>query len=403
MADLDMVAIAAATKQQYTQRKFYELGYPKNPAWAMIKKSTDMVGDNKVVALRYATTQGRGHKFSAAQANKQPSAYARFTVTTTSDYSTANITGETIAKANGNAGALIKALSKEIDSATLACTRAIATELFHNGGGARGQATFSGTQATLLNIGDATNFERGMTIVTSTADGTSGAVKAGSVQLVNVDRDAGILTANQAWSTGIPTVANSDYLFQDGDFGQGLKGFAAWVPTTKPTAGDNFFGLDRSQDTYRLAGLRVTGLGGPIEETLIQAAALLVREGSRPDTVFMNPLDLANLVKALGAKVIYDRVSAIDMPEVGFQSVKVIGPGGGIDVVAELNCPKGYAYMLQMDTWSFESAGEAPGILAADGVSPILRVSNADSYEVRIGYYGQVICEAPNYNCVITL
>jgi hypothetical protein len=59
--------------------------------------------------------------------------------------------------------------------------------------------------------------------------------------------------------------------------------------------------------------------------------------------------------------------------------------------------------MLQMDTWSFESAGEAPGILAADGVSPILRVSNADSYEVRIGYYGQVICEAPNYNCVITL
>lgn len=403
MADLDMNAVGAVLKQQYTQRKFYELGYAKNPAWAMIAKKTDFVGDNKVVGLRYAYTQGRGHDFGTAQANKQPSAYGRFTVTRVADYSTANITGETIRAANGQAGALIKALSKEIDSATMSCTRAIATELFHNGGGSRGTATFSTTAATLANTADVTNFEKGMTIVASANDGTSGSLRTGSVQLTAVNRGTGVLTANVNWSTGISGITNGDYLFQAGDFGKGIKGFPAWVPSTAPTAGDNFFGLDRSVDTYRLAGVPVSGGGGPIEETLIQAAALLVREGSRPDVCFMNPLDVANFVKALGTKVIYDRVQAYEMADVGFQSVKVIGPSGAIDVVADLNCPKGTALMLQLDTWSFESAGEAPGILAEDGVSPILRNATADSYEVRIGYYGQLICEAPGYNAIITL
>jgi len=30
-------------------------------------------------------------------------------------------------------------------------------------------------------------------------------------------------------------------------------------------------------------------------------------------------------------------------------------------------------------------------------------VSNLDAYEVRIGYYGQIGCTAPGYNCRITL
>lgn len=402
MADLDMNALGAVVKQKYTQRKFYELGYSKNPAWAMVQKKTDFGGDNKVVALRYGTTQGRGHDFSQAQANKRPSAYGRFTVTTVSDYSTANITGEAIRKAKGDANSIINALSKEIDSATMVCSRAIATEMFHNGGGARGSATFSGSTATLATVQDVTNFDVGMTLVASANDGSSSAhtLLAGSAEILSINPGTGAMVM----TTTIPAAwTGTCYLFQAGDFQNGLKGFPAWTPATAPTAGDNFFGLDRSVHTYRLAGVPVTGGGGPIEETLIQAAALLVREGSRPDVCFMNPLNVAAFVKALGSKVIYDRVAAYEMADVGFQSVKVIGPAGAIDIVADLNCPYGTAHMLQLDTWSFESAGEAPGILAEDGVSPILRNATADSYEVRIGYYGQLICEAPGYNAIITL
>ena len=32
-----------------------------------------------------------------------------------------------------------------------------------------------------------------------------------------------------------------------------------------------------------------------------------------------------------------------------------------------------------------------------------LRVGNADALEIRIGYYGNLICSAPGWNCTVSL
>jgi len=406
---LDTTALAAVLKTQYTQSKVNNLVYPSSPVFAAIKKKTDFVGSNKVVALQYGSPQGRGISFASGLANVSTSSYGKFTVTRIKDYAFGQVDGEAVDAAGTDAGSLLNALKKEIDNAMYTAGRNIATMLFRNGGGARGQISSgsnTGTATiTLANTNDVTNFEVGMVLNTSTTDGTSGAKKSGTVTLTAVNRNTGTLTASGNWTAGIATAAASDYIFQNGDFeatNSALAGLAAWVPATDPTA-TTFFGLDRSVDVTRLGGLRYTAnAGGPIEETLIKCAAQLAREGAKPDMAVLNPIDFGNLVVALGNKVVYDRLASSDEPSIGFKSVQLMGATGPIDIVPDLNCPSGAGWMLTKSTWSFETLKGAPRILNLDG-NDMRASATADSYLFRIGYYGNLICEAPGYNAYFGL
>jgi hypothetical protein len=132
-----------------------------------------------------------------------------------------------------------------------------------------------------------------------------------------------------------------------------IKGLLAWLPSSSPASGDNFFSVDRSNDASRLAGIRFDGSPMPIEEALISAASRLAREGGKPDYCFMSYSKYADLEKALGSKVQY-----IDMkvnPEIAFRGVVINGPRGPIKVVPDQNCPNDRAFMLQMNTWKLYS------------------------------------------------
>lgn len=416
MANLDTTALSAVLKTKYTQKAVRNLCYPKNAFFAMVQKRTDFNGKNKVVAFQNGSPQGLGTSVANAQAGKTASVYNAVTVTRNAYYVTASVTGEAIRASKGDTGALIEGLTREVDNAYYSIVRQISAALFRNGGGAIGQIS-SGSSVgtatiTLSTPADVVNFEVGMKLSASVDDGTaagglrsSGAV----VTLTGIDRDLGTLTASGNWSSGIAAVAAGDYLFRNSNAGTGtsdynavLKGVPAWCPATAPGGSDSFFGLNRSSDATRLAGIRYNGNGGPIEETLIEAAARAVRESAQPTHVWMNPLDASNLVKALGSKVLYDRSKSLDDPDFAFSSIKLIGPAGDLDVVRDLNVPKGTCFMTQTDAWYLESAGDMPSILDDDGLT-IIRSATSDDYEVRIGYYGQLICEAPGWNVNITL
>lgn len=406
---LDTTAIAAVLKTQYTQPKVNNLVYPESPVFAAIKKRTDFVGDNKVIALQYGNPQGRGADFATGLANISTSVYKKFTVTRKKDYAFGRVDGEAVDAAGTDAGALLNALKKEIDNAFYTAGRSIAAGMFRNGGGARGQISSTSNTATatitLANPNDIVNFEVDMVLNTSLTDGTSGAKKAGTVTVLSVDRDAGTITATGNWTAGIGTAAASDYIFQNGDFeavNSMFSGIAAWVPATAPSA-TAFYGVDRSVDPTRLGGLRYTAnAGGAIEETLIKCSARLAREGAMPDMAVLNPIDLGNLVVALGNKVVYDRVKSSDNPDIGFKSVSLMGAKGPIDVVSDLNCPSGGGWMLTKKTWCFETLKGAPRILNLDG-NDMRASASADSYIFRIGYYGNLTCDAPGWNAYFQL
>jgi hypothetical protein len=410
MASLDTTALSAVLKVQYTQKKVNSLIYPESPLFAMLPKRTDFYGKNKPVIFHYGNPQGRGYDFASGLANRTASKYNGPTVTRIKDYAFGEVDGEAVDAAKNDAGALLVALKKEIDNAFYTAGRSIAKDLFRNGGGARGQisaASAVGTPTiTLANINDIVNFEVGMVLNVSATDGTSGSKRAGTVTVTAVDRDLGTITASGNWTAGIAAAAAGDYIFQNGDFEatkQGMSGLAAWIPATAPTAGDSFFGFDRSVDVVRTAGVRYTaGAGGPIEETLIQCAARLAREGGKPDVVVMNPIDVANLIVALGSKVMYDRAASNDAPEIGFDLPVLVTPTGKLKIVSDLNCPQGAGWMLTLKMWCFETLLGAPRILNLDG-NDMRASATSDSYIFRIGYYGNLTCEGPGWNAYFTL
>jgi len=409
MPILDMTALSPVLKIQYTQGKVNNLVYPESPVFAKMKKRTDFVGESKKIAFQYGSPQGRASAFSVGLANITPSTYGSLLLTRAKDYAFGEVQGEAIDAAGNDAGALLIALKTEIDSAFYTIGRSIANSLFAEGGGARGRiSTATVLASTLLVLTDknsVVNFEKGMILNLSATNGTTGSKRTGTLTVMAVDRDAGTLTLNANINT-VTGAAHNDFIFQNGDFETVRSlptGIPGWIPRTAPTGGDNFFGIDRSVDPVRLAGVRYTSsAGGPIEETLIQCNARLAREGAKPDVAILNPMDYANLVVQLGNKVIYDRLGSDSDPKFGFETVKMMGAKGPIMVVPDLNCPTGEGWMLTMSTWNFESLKGAPRILNADG-NDMRANATSDSYIFRIGYYGNFSCTAPGWNAYFQL
>lgn len=317
------------------------------------------------------------------------------------DYSIASIDNETLEASKGNANAFMEAATTEIDGAMQSITRSLAIALYGSGSGSIGQcnASVSSTSLQLKNPNDVTNFEVGMELVFSTADG-GGSLKSGSVTVNGIDRDTGELTVDAltAIDSGAGVAAN-DFIFQEGDYDEKISGLRAWVPNSAPSSSP-FFSVDRTADVTRLGGIRFDGSSMPIEEALISAASRAAREGAKPSHCFMNYVDFANLEKALGSKVQY--VDLKVKADIGFRGILVNGPRGPINVVPDQNCPSGRAFMLQLDVWKLYSLGKCPRILDSDGLK-MLRESSADAVQVRVGYYAQVGCRAPGWNVNILL
>lgn len=397
---LDTTSFASALKVHYTSDRIENMVYSDNPFLALVPKMEKFGGKNLPIPIIYGNPQGRSAAFATAQANKTSSKIKDFVLTRASDYSLASITNEVIEASQGDANAFMEAATTEIDGAIQAATRSLAIAMYGSGSGSIGQcnASVTGTSLQLKNINDVTNFEVGMKIVFSTADG-GGSIKAGSVTVNNVDRGSGLLTVDAL--SGIASgsgVAANDYIFVQGDYDSKIKGLAAWVPSSTPSS-TAFFGVDRSVDT-RLGGLRYDGTSQPIEEALVDAAALAAREGAKLTHAFINFVDFASLEKALASKVQY-----IDLkvnPQIGFRGIVIQGPRGPINVIPDQNCPSGVCYMLKLDSWKLYSLGKAPKLLEGDGMR-MLRESAADAVEVRVGYYAQLGCNAPGYNIRVAL
>lgn len=400
---LDMTSFDAALKQHYTDNRVQNMTYQDNPLLALMPKYENFGGRNLPIPIIFGDPQNRSATFSTAISQNTSSQLTDFVLVRAKDYSIANIDNETLEASQGNANAFLEAATVEIDGAIHSAARSLAVSMYGTGSGKIAQISSSSSVAsatiTLSNINDITNFEVGMILVASATNG-GGSVKAGTASVVGVDRDLGTVTFSAALSSLIVPVAVNDFLFQQGDYDLKIKGLLAWLPSSAPISGDNFFSVDRSADTSRLAGIRFDGSSMPIEEALVSAASRVAREGGKPGYCFVNYIKYADLEKALGSKVQY-----IDLKvnaDIGFRGMQINGPRGVIKVVPDQNCPSERGFMLQLDMWKLYSLKKAPRIIDTDGLK-WLRQQSSDGVQVRVGYYAQLGCNAPGYNANINL
>lgn len=370
------------------------------------------------VPLEYGNPQGRAHTFANAQNQQTATSLVSYFVYVISDYQLVTITNLLMEQTKSDAGAFVDAAKLQMDGGFRNITNNIAFELFGDGTGTRGiigsGVLVSGStyDITLSNAQQVVQFEVGMLLVNYTVSAsTISAISSTTASIISVDRANGVIrvtasAADSSWTTaGKGLGINGDIVAGTISAGTNLalSGLAAWLPKATPGATDNFWGVNRSTDPTRLAGCRYDASSYTIEEGMTNALAFLNREGGKPDLAIMDFASYAALVNALGAKVQYVQVNH-DEVEVAFEGITFQSAYGRVTVLADRSCPPQTCYLLTMDTFKLRSLGKVPHILTygMEGLEG-LRVGNADALEIRIGYYGNLICSAPGWNCVVTL
>lgn len=415
----------AALKELYTDDKDYmkNIVYSKNPWLAMVPKNESpdgFAGKYIPVPLEYGNPQGRAHQFVNAQNQQTASDVVSYFVYAIQDYQLVTITNLLMEQTKSNAGAFVDEASRTLDNGFKNISNNMAFELFSGGTASRGVIgtavlASSVVTITLSNAQTVVQFEVGMTLQNSTTDGgaantVSSAIDA--IQLTSVNRGTGVIVGTVVQGDGTTFLA-AHFLQVLGDVGSagastiagllGLSGMAAWVPSSDPSAGDNFWGVDRTADPTRLAGLRYNASSQSISEGLTSALAYGNREGASFDLIVIDFLSYSTLINELGAKVQYVMLEH-DEVEVAFEAIHFHSAYGKIPVLADRSQPSQLAYCLTRDTWKLRTLGKAPHILTygMEGLEG-LRVGTADALEIRIAYYGNLICSAPGYNMVVSL
>jgi len=376
------------------------------PLTKMLTKRSDFSGSKFPLPVIYDDMAGRSASFTVAQTNNNAMPNTRFEIDIVKNYCLADIETEALLRCRNEKGAFINALTGPIDAAINTLSNDIERSLFLDGSGSLGvvSSIAGDLVVTLTNAGDALNFVVGGKYVA--ADTTASALRSATASTVSsVDYSAGTVTFSAAISGKMAAQAG-DYLFQEGDYAAAsarnkVKGLAAWLPTTAPTGGDSFFGVDRSVNTDRLAGVRYSGSSGAIEESIISGASKLcgVSPQAVPDKGLCSFATFRKAVLEMGSQVQRNPGGSAAS---GFSSLSVYGPKGEIVLVPSAFCPDDKIYLLQANTWMIASMNELVHIISHDGLRIRAR-DTADAFEVRVGSWAQLACKAPGCNAVITL
>jgi hypothetical protein len=414
MAGDTLTTADAILKQHYASGPLLNLAAQQNTTYGLLTKknkrtNTSGGGRSWTQPIRISYPGGGSADFATAMAaTNNASGFGVFTVTRKSHYRLAKMSTELVEATDTGAEDAFEDMIDELDRGIEAEANYLNFRLFRSQGGSSGVMTNSAFNTTIITLNDPSDawaWVKNDVINLANTDGTSGAIKAGSLTVASVQRTAGTITTTANISTGVATAAQNDNLFLAGDFAAvntAISGFRDWMPDAAPSA-TPFYGQDRSIEPEMLGGLRVDAStsGAPVHEVLIDMMAKGDQFGAMFDTFIMHPLATADLTKQLEGKWAIVKAQDYDGDaEVGYKGWNVSLNGKDVTIVTDRHCPQKRVYGLQIDTWTLFSAGTAPMFLQKR-TGAILKVSeNADALEARIGQYANLSNKGPGWNVV---
>lgn len=448
---LGMQEIAGILKQIYDGQKLAILYYKNNPLLSMLPKKEDFYGETYPLPVMVETPTGVSNVFANAQLPNQlisggtgtggnlgPANFKKFMLTRAAVYGVHVIDRQAMLSASNNVGSFVNGQMAQMDGIIQACSNLIAQQIYRSGSGSIGQILSIGSGAAtngiinLTNPTDARYFTVGQVVYATSADPVQGATsvtqRAGVGYVTSINRATGVVTVGNAAAANpnlsqSPTAwAANDYIQISGTsplFGPSinsasnpvaLTGLAAWVGQSQTLASsDVFFGVNRSQDPWRLAGGFYDGStnGQSVEEALYDASTQLFMEGGYPTHCFVGPNAYAALQKSCAARNIFETEVQASISGGGdiplfFKGINIQGAGSNFTVIADRNCPPYAAYLLTMEDWGLYSLKSMPHVVDDDGVS-FLRQTSADAFEFRLAGYGQLGCKAPGHSMYVKL
>lgn len=400
-SSLDITAATAALKQRFAPDAMQFLGYRENPLYAGLAKDTNAFGENMKTPVRVDTAQGRSADLATARANIYAMNLKAFEITRNDYYAVSQIKGNVVASTKGNMNAFVDLVSLSLSDLMLSHTNDLAGQLFRDGSGGIGTiSSHSNGALSLTDPDDVTQFSVGQVLQARTGTASPHAALG---YVISVQRDEGIVTVAASGQGGISAFpsgwADGDFLLLEGNADATLSGLEAWIPDTVSTS-DSFFGVNRSIDRTRLAGVVYDGTGMPISQAVVNGTNLIAREGGMPDIAFCSFDTYAALLNEMGAKVQYVNPTALTKGGIPFQGIELFCSRGKIAVVPDRSCKRNVFYVLEMKSWKLLSAGGgAPHIDDfGSGGDQWLRLQDSDAYELRTKSYSNLSCNAPGHN-----
>lgn len=375
---------------------------PKNTFLALMKKDTKANGSLFEVAIQTTAGGGRSADFAVGKANNNGGTGKRFAFDYKNDYSWARIDAKDMAAARAGGG-VVPALEHAMKNTMRNIKRSLASAVAGDGSGRIGKisaippTTAAGTFR-LNDWRDLVHFQVGMYLETNpTRTGSAGTIRAGRALVTGVSdsrTDPRIaFTAEGGWA---PVV--DDFVYAEGDYDAKIQGIQAWIPVVAPTVGDSFGGVDRSTNPRQLAGIRVDVSGEATHtEALLSSGEEFQVYTAETTHVILSPADWIQLEREQEEKK--RLVNVENEYKIGIVGLQL---EDGSIAVCDPYFPKGFAYRVNIDTWTLMSMGDAPHLANEDGLK-MLRVSDADAFEAMMRYWANLKCDAPDENGVVTL
>lgn len=415
-------AFYAAYKHIYNQKRIERLAYTNRPFFKLLTKKDIFEGDAYHHSIFFEDPQGGSQNFAQAIAQKAASSQgARMVISRGREYQALTMDNEAIRASRSDMGSLLRKKTSETDRVLSEMCRRIDIALHGDGSGivaaATTPASVSGSTLTLTTAQSGIRFSVGMWVQFATAIPAAGTaptlVSQTAYQVTGrvANNNGSSITFGQTLSAMGLSASTTYQIVRAGcgigfgtsiPAGGGVSGLKAWLPLTAPVAGDNFWGVDRSVDTQRLAGSRYTAAGGEKYEVTFQnASAELELQCSTADTILMNPYNLAIYTQELAGKT---RYMAKDPAVTGLDTgggYIVHGQSGNLKVVADPQVDVGTFYILDSTTWWLATLDAVPHLDQADGLGA-RRETGSDGQEIRWRAWYQLVCDMPGRNMVGT-
>lgn len=406
-------------------KKYYADGRPqleayKNfPTLRLLKKVTDWTGENYEVPLWDETGQAVAHDFSTAQEGKSSAgegSFVRWSVSDANFYGFAKLNRKVMKASMGNARAFLSHYTEKVDGTLQLMGREMASKIFRTRRHLRGVVSSGSTLAAgivvLTERTDVVMLSVGMRLTFCDASNSDALITFASDNpvIVSIDRSAGSFVVGDGpggaaidlTTAGSVAVAAGDKIYRKGDVltasdTLGFAGFDEWIPSTAPGS-TSFYGVDRSVDTDKRGGLRVSGTGLTMEDALIEGSQRAFESGVKLTHWICNPLRFGQLTREMGSKLERNQQAS---QQLGVRAFDVTTNAGDQVLYADPFCQPNVIWGITASTWKIISRGPLPEIFDED--FRMLREATSDDYEVRLGGYGQVVCHYPGGNVRIDL
>jgi len=442
-SDFGVAQLEFFLKAQFKKGAVEDMTLKQGPLFGLMGKDDTFGGEYLKIPLKYGGVVSGSADFATAKAMSGGISGVAFKIESENlkeDYTMFAITGKALRVGKTNEKAFFQTLTSLVESSYLTQTQRVCKQMFRNTIGYFGEVSSIGPtndDITLTNRADSRMIEVGQRIgvLNDAVGGTyldycnGGTAASAYITVESINRSTGVVTFTTDVNTTFSTLnaTAGDLLIHYGDRGvysdeanSCIHGMEDWVPRRDgtqyvthhqiwPSTG-NLFGVDRTSDTERLAGLTLDGGGAQKQmSALLEGISLLCEVGANPTHIFMDPVQFRKCRALIQEKTIYHaepvkkqalKADGSKSATVYYSGFQIDGDKGPVSVFSDIWCPPNTAWVISMENWKLHSAGECIGMLMEDDLR-ILRESDSDGYEGRVGGYREMSCDAPGHQLQI--